>query len=89
MILEPISIATGGYVGIGPTTGTFCPWDIAIATDGYVRLDVEPVPDRRDGDGGHGAVIWEPRRQFSLPIGLEEDAQLALLAMLAIDEMYE
>lgn len=86
MILEPISIATGGYIGIGPTTGTFCPWDIAIATDGYVRLDVAPEVD--PFGGGHGAVIWEPR-QLSLPIGFEDDAQLALLAMLAIDEMYE
>lgn len=80
MTLAPLAIATKGYVCAN------APNDIAIATKGYVCAAV--VPDRRDGDGGHGAVIWEPR-QLSLPIGLEEDAQLALLAKLAIDEMYE
>lgn len=84
MILEPISIATGGYIGVGPSAGTFCPWDIAIATDGYVRLDVAPAPTPDPFGGGHGAVIQE-RRRFVDP-GLSEDEQLALLAVIAIDE---
>lgn len=86
MILDPISIATGGYIGIGPGAGDYCPLPLAIASDGYIRFTPEEV-DPFGGGMGHGAVIWEPR-QLALPLGMEEDAQLALLAKLAIDEMY-
>jgi len=37
-ILEPISIATGGYIGPIPSSSDQCPAPIAIATDGYVRF---------------------------------------------------
>lgn len=84
MILDPLSIATGGYIGIGPGVGDFCPLPLAIASDGYIRFEVEPF-DRRDGDGGHGAVIWEPR--ITKP--RTEKELLATLAMLAIEEIYE
>ena len=84
MILEPISIATGGYVGIGPTSGPFCPLPLAIGSDGYIRFE---LPDEEIGDGGHwkghGAVISEPMEP-SRPI-----QKLALLAVAAIQQWYE
>ncbi len=43
MTLDPISIATKGYVcGTGPN-------DIAIATKGYVCPDLVPPPPKPDG----------------------------------------
>ena len=86
MILEPISIATGGYIGIGPGATDYCPLPLAIGSDGYIRFEVTPPwPGDDPFGGGHGAVILEPRR--ILPKGLAEDEQLAILAFLAIDEM--
>ena len=76
---EKIAIATRGY-----RCPEFEPEKIAISTYGY-RCDVGVAPpDRRDGDGGHGAVIlepspYQPRR--------EDEAELALLAVLAIEVM--
>lgn len=49
-VLDPLSIATGGYVGAGPGAGDFCPTALAIGTDGYVRFDVAPTS--RGGAGG-------------------------------------
>lgn len=83
MILEPISIATGGYIGIGPGATDFCPLPLAIGSDGYIRFEV--TPDVDPFGGGHGAVVLEPRRV--VPRDITEAEQLALLAIFAIDEM--
>lgn len=85
MILDPLSIATGGYIGIGPGANDFCPLPLAIGSDGYIRFEVD-VGDRRDGDGGHGAVIWEPR--ITLPATSEDDEIIAL-AITAIEIWYD
>ena len=53
-ILDPLSIATDGYIGVGPTAGDFCPLPLAIATIGYVRFDVAPRVNILAGDGGTG-----------------------------------
>ena len=86
MILEPISIATGGYVGIGPPVGQFCPTPLAIASDGYIRFE---VGDRRDGDGGTGpsAFIREPALPRE-PKGADKQ-KLAALAIVAIETIYD
>lgn len=84
MILDPLSIATGGYVGAGPSTD-FCPLPLAIASDGYIRFEVDAV-DRRDGDGGHGAVIMYPPEPKPKDKNL---IKLATIAIIAIEENYE
>jgi len=87
MILEPISIATGGYIGIGPGTD-YCPLPLAIGSDGYIRFEVTPPwPGDDPFGGGHGAVILEPRH-FRRE-DFTETEQLALLAIFAINEMDE
>ena len=49
MTLEPISIATKGYICFNGTD--YCPDDIAIATKGYVCVaDVPPVARLDGGD---------------------------------------
>jgi hypothetical protein len=85
MILEPISIATGGYIGIGPGTD-YCPLPLAIGSDGYIRFEVTPPwPGDDPFGGGHGAVIRLPETYRRKEI--TEDEQLALLALFAIKEM--
>jgi len=86
MILDPLSIGTGGYIGIGPGANDFCPLPLAIGSDGYIRFEVAPPVDRREGDGGHGAVILEPRK--AIPKTSQDD-QLAALALLAIEIYYD
>lgn len=86
MILEPISIATGGYIGIGPGATDYCPLPLAIGSDGYIRFEVTPPWPGDDAfGGGHGAVILEPRHITAKDF--TEAEQLALLAIFAIDEM--
>jgi hypothetical protein len=85
MILDPLSIGTGGYIGIGPGANDFCPLPLAIGSDGYIRFEVEPG-DRRDGDGGHGAAIWEP--SVALPES-DEDLEFAAIAITAIEIFYD
>lgn len=85
-LLEPISIATQGYVGLGPDVGEFCPRPLAIATHGYVRFVVGPARDPFGGGKGHGRVI-QPPRQVDKP---ESDtAKKALLAVIAIESYYD
>ena len=52
-ILDPLSIATDGYIGIGPGASDFCPLPLAIATIGYVRIQVARG-NILLGDGGTG-----------------------------------
>ena len=86
-ILDPLSIATGGYVGIGPTASDFCPLPLAIATDGYVRFDVRDIDPSLLG-GGHGNVTFRPRRRRDTDeLTQNEDAELAVLAIIAISEI--
>ena len=59
MILDPISIATKGYVGIGPDAGEYCPTDIAIATFGYVRIE----PPEEGGGGQADVALARERRK--------------------------
>ena len=47
MILDPLSIATDGYIGEGPAPGTFCPTPLAIGSGGYIRLLVAVVEKAR------------------------------------------
>ena len=77
-----IGIATRGY-----RTGQSNPGRICIATYGYRCPEGEPpdVVDPFGGGKGHGAVILEPTERR--PENLENE-QLALLAVLAIDEWY-
>ena len=75
MILEPISIATKGYVGVGPSAGAFCPTDIAIATFGYVRI--QPPEDL----GGGGQLAREERAR-------EEARKRALKNRKELDELF-
>lgn len=80
MILDPISIATGGYVGIAPGPD-YCPLPLAIGSDGYIRFEITGV-DPFGGGMGHGAIIQErypepPKKNL---------ARLALLAVIAIEE---
>lgn len=86
-MLEPISIATAGYVcGTGPAS-------LSIATDGYVCLDVIIGPTEPDigggGSGGHGAVIRLPGKSIPLEIRQNEELLLALTAVIAILEFDE
>jgi hypothetical protein len=83
-VLDPLSIATHGYVGHGPTFGDYCPIALAIASHGYIRFDVQPPDDPFDGGAGHGAVISVTSDQRAKQ--LTEDMQLALFAVMAIDE---
>lgn len=84
-ILEPISIATKGYVGLGPNSTGFCPAPLAIASHGYIRFS---IPDDEIGDGGHakghGHVIAE-----RIPTKKRNVTRIAGLAVLAIKEFYE
>lgn len=94
MTLDPISIATAGYVcGSGPDP-------IAIATDGYVCFAEAATVEEGGGSGGpgairreqasHGGVIVFPSDAPPSIEGLpDEDAKLALLAVIAIEEWYE
>lgn len=83
-ILEPISIATEGYVGIGPLGTGFCPAPLAIGSQGYIRFE---VGDRRDGDGGAGirGVIIEPQPAVEKGV----DPRKVIAAIIAIQEYYE
>ena len=87
MILGPLSIATGGYIGIGPGATDYCPLPLAIGSDGYIRLDVEPAFDRRDGDGGTGirGVILDP----VAPVKKGVSPHLVAAALVAIQEYYD
>lgn len=86
MILDPISIATGGYVGTGPAFGDYCPLPLAIGSDGYIRFEVTPpTEDRVGGAGGHGAVVVE----YSPQRGRDtETDELLALALCAIEAWY-
>jgi hypothetical protein len=82
-ILDPISIATSGYIGIGPGATDYCPLPLAIGSHGYIRFEV----DAEIGDGGHaaghGAVIHEripAKRNLT---------RIASLAAIAIHEFYD
>ena len=76
-----IGIATRGY-----RTGDSNPGRICIATYGYRCPERVPPAPVDDGlGGGHGAVILEPTRRR---IESTEDAELALLAVMAIEEFY-
>lgn len=84
--LGPLSIATGGYIGMGPTAGDYCPIPLAIASDGYIRFDVEQqFLDK--GGAGHGAVIQE--YEYREPKKKDERGKLAALAIIAIEIMYD
>lgn len=83
-ILEPISIATQGYVGLGPLPSGFCPAPLAIASHGYIRFE---VADRRDGDGGTGIRVIPVDAVPPEKRGVDP-AKIAL-AIIAIEEMYE
>ena len=72
MILEPISIATGGYVGVAEAG--FCPLPLAIASDGYIRFE---TINRKTLGGGHGAVLFEPTVQ-------EQDNTTEILMLIAL-----
>lgn len=74
-----IGIATHGY-----RTGRSNPGKICIATHGY-RCPEAVVPGDPFGGGkGHGAFIVEPSKRRRED--LTEDEQLALLAVLAIED---
>lgn len=94
MNLNPIAIATQGYVCGGN------PDSIAIATQGYVCFADLGIPEEGGGSGGpaagqretksHGGVIVLPSdAPFSVEGMPDEDAKLALLAIIAIEEWYE
>lgn len=91
MTLDPISIATTGYVcGSGPEP-------IAMATRGYVCFAELPTPTEGGGGGGPGARRRTPHGNVILPyrepipIGdiTDENVLLALLAVIAIEELDE
>ena len=80
--LDNIAIATIGYV----CESRFVP--VTRATHGYVcPTGVVPRPKR---GGGHGGVLRPPRLPEPQQIEVtDETQQLALLAIIAIEEMYE
>lgn len=65
-ILDPLSIATDGYIGIGPIAGDFCPLPLAIATIGYVRFEVRARVNIFAGDGGTGVQRKEAELLMTL-----------------------
>ncbi len=80
--LDPIAIATIGYVCdsvINP---------IARGTHGYIcPIDQpQPEPDRRDGDGGTGAVVLPPYERIERK-GIDKNK--IVLAIIAIQDMYD
>ena len=82
MILDPLSIATAGYVGVGPGSD-FCPLPLAIGSDGYIRFEVDAV-NFRDLDGSSSKFIE------IIPAEKKRDAaKLAALAIIAIEEHYD
>ena len=90
MILGPLSIATGGYIGIGPGAGDYCPLPLAIGSDGYIRFEIEPTFVEKGG-AGKGRTRWiEP--PYYPPVEPEPKknmAKLALLAIIAIEAHYD
>lgn len=83
-ILEPISIATQGYVGVGPLATGFCPAPLAIASHGYIRFEVA-VEDDPFG-GGTGVRVF-PVEGPTQDQGV--DPVKIALAIVAIEEMYD
>lgn len=83
-ILEPISIATQGYVAITPDDDR-CPQPLAIASHGYIVFAAD-VDDGLGGGKGHGAYIREPYREVEPK---RDMTALAVLAVLAIQEYYD
>ena len=77
-----IGIATGGY-----RTGSSFPGKICIATDGYRCPEAAP-PGVEIGGGSHGAVVVYPRRREEIPPDVT-DAELALIAIALIEDLYE
>ena len=86
-ILDPLSIATGGYIGIGPGLNDYCPLPLAIGSDGYIRFRVEET-DPFGGGMGHGAVILERYPSDDVK-ETEQDKFFIALAIIAINEMYD
>lgn len=82
-ILDPISIATHGYIGIAPGPD-YCPLPLAIGSNGYIRFDVIPIVGDPFG-GGHGVAIQEyyeePKKK--------DLAKLAVIAVIAIEQNYD
>lgn len=83
-ILEPISIATHGYVAVTPTDDR-CPQPLAIASHGYIVFDAAPADDPFGGGMGHGAAIQE----YYPPEPKRDLAKLAVIAVIAIEENYD
>ena len=80
-----IGIATGGY-----RTGNSNPDKICIATDGYrCPTGVVPPLDPSELGGGHGNVIFDNRRRQPEVRPPDNDAELALIAVAVIEELYE
>jgi hypothetical protein len=82
--LEPISIATQGYVAVTPDDDR-CPQPLAIASHGYIVFAAD-VDDGLGGGTGHGAVVREPRPYVKPK---RDVATLAALAIIAIQEYYD
>ena len=90
MTLDPISIATAGYVcGAVPD-------DVSIALDGYVCF-AEAVAVEEIGGGSfgvtrkqpHGVVIPPFRLPGTVPLdSVDEDVELAILAVMIIENYY-
>lgn len=78
-VLDPLSIATSGYVGHGPTMGDYCPLPLAIASHGYIRFDV-PSPD----DGLGGGASFRGYIQDIAPRAEQDEKELATLAVFAV-----
>ena len=78
--LDNIAIATIGYV----CESRFVP--VTRATHGYVC----PTGISRRRGGGHGGALRLPRQPTeTIVLPESDDEQLAVLAILAIEEMYE
>lgn len=79
-ILEPISLATEGIVGIGPVSG-FCPEPLAMKSIGIIRFEIAPVDDPFDGGAGIRPIVYtdppDPKRDLT---------KLALIAVLTIED---
>ncbi len=73
MILDPISIATKGYVGI-TQTHEFCPLPLAIASLGYIRfIHIEK--------GGGSSTAYNAHR-------VKEDNEVILAVIIATTEEF-
>lgn len=82
-VLDPLSIATSGYIGHGPTMGDYCPLPLAIASHGYIRFDVTP-PFPPGGAGfGKGYIEYVAPRKEQNEKELET---LAIFAVMIIDD---